>query len=156
MHARASLETRETRGEIWWCCNSEFESNLKPNQAASTEQIMPPVDLAKFSADPVPWVCVPGWILNVAAVSGNTLVIYLITTNRGLQTHENLFIMSLAIADFCFSVYFAFASLTNLCVMTVDRYVAIVMPFKYVSIMTSRCIVTMVILSWLFPAVFFL
>ncbi|CAH3160739.1 unnamed protein product [Porites lobata] len=88
--------------------------------------------------------------------------------------------MSLAITDFCFcltyfptfftcefylpcdrelrqilAAYFAFASLTNLCVMTVDRYVAMVMPFKYVSIMTSRCIVSMVILSWLFPAVLY-
>ena len=39
--------------------------------------------------------------------------------------------------------------------MTVDRYVAMVMPFNYVSIMTSRCIVSMVILSWLFPAVLY-
>ena len=141
---------------------------------------MPPVDLATFSADQLPWVWVPGWILNVAAVSGNTLVIYLIATDRRLQTQVNLFIMSLAIAEFCFgltyfptfftckfylpcdrelreifSAYFAFASLTNLCVMTVDRYVAIVMPFKYVYIMTSLCIVTMVILSWLFPAVLY-
>ena len=140
---------------------------------------MPPVDLATFSADHLPWVWVPGWILNVAAVSGNTLVIYLIATDRRLQTQVNLFIMSLAIADFCFGLtyfptfftcefylpcdrelrrifaaYFAFASLTNLYVMTVDRYVAIVMPFKYVSIVTSQCIVTMVIISWLFPAVF--
>ena len=141
---------------------------------------MPPVDLATFSADQLPWVWVPGWILNVAAVSGNTLVIYLIATDRRLQTQVNLFIISLAIAEFCFgltyfptfftckfylpcdrelreifSAYFAFASLTNLCVMTVDRYVAIVMPFKYVYIMTSLCIVTMVILSWLFPAVLY-
>ena len=131
---------------------------------------MPPVDLATFLADHLPWVWVPGWILNVAA--WNTLVIYLIATDRLLQTEVNLFIMSLAIADFCFGLtyfptfftcefylpcdrelrrifaaYFAFASLTNLCVMTIDRYVAIVMPFKYVSIMTSQCIVTMVILS---------
>ena len=141
---------------------------------------MPPVDLLTFSADPLPWVWVPGWILTVVVVSGNTLVIYFITTNRRLQTQVNLFIMPLAIADFCFGLiysptfftyefylpcdrelrqifaaYFAFASLTNLCIMTVDRYVAIVMPFRYVPIMTSRCIVAMVILSWLFPAVLY-
>ena len=67
----------------------------------------------------------PGWILTVVAVSGNTLVIYLIATNRRLRTTP------------------------------VDRYVAIVMPFKYVPIMTSQCIVAMVILSWLFPAVLY-
>ncbi|CAH3160745.1 unnamed protein product [Porites lobata] len=54
-----------------------------------------------------------------------------------------------------FAAYFAFASLTNLCVMTVDRYVAIVMPFKYIPIMTSRCIVAMVFLGWLFPTVLY-
>ena len=141
---------------------------------------MPPVDLATFSAAPLPWVWVPGWILTVVAVSGNTLVIYLIATNRRLQTQVNLFIMSLAIADFCFGLtyfptfftcefylpcdrelrqifaaYFAFASLTNLCVMTVDRYVAIAMPFKYIPIMTSRRIVAMVFLGWLFPTVLY-
>ena len=155
-----------------------IESEAK--QAASTGKIIPPVDLATFSAAPLPWAWVPGWILTVVAVSGNTLVIYLIATNRRLQTQVNLFIMSLAIADFCFGLtyfpafftcefylpcdqelrqifaaYFAFASLTNLCVMTVDRYVAIVMPFKYIPIMTSRCIVAMVFLGWLFPTVLY-
>ena len=70
-----------------------IESEAK--QAASTGKIMPPVDLATFSAAPLPWAWVPGWILTVVAVSGNTLVIYLIATNRRLQTQVNLFIMSL-------------------------------------------------------------
>ena len=106
------------------------------------------------------------------------MVIYLITTNRRLRTQVNVLIVSLAVADFCFSLtyfptfftcefylacdrrlrkilaaYFAYASLTNLCAVTADRYVAIVMPFKYVSFMTSRRVVTMVISSWLFPMV---
>ena len=108
------------------------------------------------------------------------MVIYLIATSRRLRTQVNIFITSLAIADLCFSLtyfpsfftcefyqpcdrqlrqifaaYFAYTSLTNLCVMTADRYVAIVMPFKYVSIMTSRRVASMVILGWLFPAVFY-
>ena len=83
-----------------------------------------------------------------------------------------MFILSLAVADLCFSVtyfpvfftcefflvcdrqlrkifaaYFAYSSFANLCVLTADRYVAIVMPFKYVSFVTSRCVVTMVTLS---------
>ena len=105
------------------------------------------------------------------------MVIYLIATNRRLRTQVNVFIVSLAIADLCFGLsyfptfftcefylpcdrqlrrifgaYFAFTSLTNLCVMTADRYASIVMPFKYVSLMTSKRVVTMVIFSWLFPA----
>ena len=136
----------------------------------------PPI---KFS-DPFPWVWIPGWFLTIVAILGNTMVIYLITTSRRLRTQVNIFIVSLAIADLCFGLtyfpsfftcefylpcdrqlrrifaaYFAYASLTNLCVMTADRYVAIVMPFKYVSIMTSRRVASMVILGWLFPAVFY-
>ena len=140
---------------------------------------MPLVDPPSFSG-PFPWVWLPGWFLTIVAILGNTMVIYLIATNRRLRTQVNVFILSLAIADFCFGLsyfpafftcefylpcdrqlrqifaaYFAYASLTNLCVMTADRYVAIVMPFKYVSFMTSKCVVTMVIVSWLFPAVFY-
>ena len=130
--------------------------------------------------DSFPWVWVPGWFLTIVAILGNSMVIYLIATSRRLRTQVNVFIVSLAIADLCFGLsyfptfftcefylpcdrqlrrifaaYFAFASLTNACFMTADRYIAVVMPFKYVSFMTSRCVVTMVILSWLFPGVFY-
>ena len=142
---------------------------------------MPLEDVPK-SSDRFSWVWIPGWSLTVVGILGNTMVIYLIAANRRLRTQVNVFILSLAIADLCFSLsyfptffacefftdlhcdrqlrkifaaYFAYTSLTNLCVVTFDRYVAIVMPFKYVSFMTSRCVVTMVILSWLFPAVFY-
>ena len=140
---------------------------------------MPLGDSSTFS-DPFPWVWVPSWFVTIAAISGNSTVIFLIATTRRLRTQINVFIVSLAIADLCFGLtyfptfftcefylpcdrqlrqifaaYFAFASLTNVCVMTVERYVAIVMPFKYLSFMTSRCVVGMVILSWLFPTVFY-
>ena len=136
-------------------------------------------DPPKFSGS-FSWVWIPGWCLTIIAISANSTVIYLIATSRRLRTQVNVFILSLAVADLCFGLsyfptyftcefylrcdrqlrrifaaYFAFASLTNLCVMTADRYVAIVMPFRYVSLMTSRCVVTMVIVSWLFPAIFY-
>ena len=128
----------------------------------------------------IQWVWIPGWFLTFLGIIGNAMVIYLIATKRRLRTQINVFILSLAVADLCFSLsyfpafftcefyltcdrqlrkifaaYFAYTSLTNLCVLTADRFVAIVMPFKYVSFVTSRCVVTMVILSWLFPAVFY-
>ena len=140
---------------------------------------MPVTDPPQFS-DPISWVWLPGWFLTIIAILGNAMVVYLIARNRRLRTQVNVFIMSLAIADLFFSLsyfpafftcefylpcdrqlrrifaaYFAYASLTNLCVMTADRYVAIVMPFEYVSFMTLKCVVTMVIVSWLFPAVFY-
>ena len=136
-------------------------------------------DPPKFSGS-FSWVWIPCWLLTIIAISGNSTVIYLIATSRRLTTQVNVFILSLAVADLCFGLsyfptfftcefylrcdrqlrrifaaYFAFASLTNLCVMTANRYVAIVMPFRYVSLMTSRCVVTMVIVSWLFPGIFF-
>ena len=126
------------------------------------------------------WVWIPGWFLTFFGIVGNAMVIYLIATKRRLRTQVNAFIFSLAVADLCFiltyfpvfftcefyltcdrqlrkifAAYFAYSSFANLCVLTVDRYVAIVMPFKYVSFVTSRCVVTMVILSWLFPTVFY-
>ncbi|KAJ7389017.1 hypothetical protein OS493_034151 [Desmophyllum pertusum] len=139
-----------------------------------------PVGDAPKSSDPFPWIWIPGWFLTLVGILGNTMVIYLIATNRRLRTQVNVLILSLAIADLCFclsyfpafftcefylpcdrelrkifAAYFAYTSLMNLCVLTADRYVAIVMPFKYVSFMTSRCVVTMVTLSWLLPAVFY-
>lgn len=140
---------------------------------------MPLEDVPK-SSDQFSWVWIPGWFLTLVGILGNAMVIYLIAANRRLRTQVNVFIVSLAIADLCFSLsyfptfftcefylpcdrhlrkifaaYFAYTSLTNVCVVTADRYVAIVMPFKYVSFMTSRCVVTMVILSWFLPAVFY-
>lgn len=141
---------------------------------------MMPLGYATEHFNQFQWVWIPGWFLTFLGIVGNALVIYLIATKRRLRTQVNVFILSLAVADLCFSLtyfpvfftcefylacdrrlrkifaaYFAYSSITNLCVLTADRYVAIVMPFKYVSFVTSTCVVTMVILSWLFPAVFY-
>ena len=95
------------------------------------------------------WFWVFGWLLTLMTVAGNGLVIYLITASQRLHTRTNWFILSLAFADLFFgSIYFpslfacdfclscdenirivtayqlAFISVANLCVMTLDRYVA--------------------------------
>ena len=103
------------------------------------------------------WYWVLGWIPSVLAILGNGVVIYLICTRRRLKTNPNRFMLSLALADFgvgaCFfpahficnlhqsncnrsiaddiAVLMIYSSTTNLCAMTVDRYVAIVRPLTY-------------------------
>ena len=51
------------------------------------------------------WFWIIGWFLTVLAVTGNALVIWLVTTKRRLRTTANFFIVSLAIADFCIGLF---------------------------------------------------
>lgn len=39
----------------------------------------------------------------------------------------------------------------NLCMMTVDRYIAILFPYKYMSVMSRRCVAFLVTLCWSVP-----
>ena len=123
------------------------------------------------------WAFIPGWILAVLTVVGNGLVIYLITTRRNLRTTTNWFVLSLAVADFgvgavwyprfsfcpirdrtCvkeaveiafpIGVLFMNASVTNLCALTLDRYLAIVHPLRYVTFMTKKRVAVLVSAAW--------
>ncbi|XP_078366108.1 adenosine receptor A2b-like [Oculina patagonica] len=114
------------------------------------------------------------WLLSVATVSGNAFVVFLVVKNRRLHSSANWFVLSLAVADFgvgivvyppsyfcnnsmlCnFRVYVAFfwfflhSSVTNLCVLTWDRYVAIVHPLKYNSSITERRPWLLILAAWL-------
>ena len=100
------------------------------------------------------WFQILGWLLTVIIIIGNGLVIYLITTRRKLRTKTNWFVLSLAVADFgvgatyfprlsvcriddescannfvvivySIGIFFMYASVMNLCVLTLDRYLAI-------------------------------
>ena len=122
------------------------------------------------------WYYILGGLLSIIAVAGNGIVIYLIVTRQRLHTTANWFILSLAIADFFVGasylladylcdvyacdrryvvhaiVSFLFAaSATNLCLMTLDRYIAIVKPLKYVTFMTTRRVVLLISIAWLAP-----
>ena len=124
------------------------------------------------------WSSIPGWILAVVAVVGNGLVIFLITTRPSLRTTTNWFVLSLAVADFgvgavwyprlylcrmlntercdnvavkiAFSIGMicGFASMTNLCALTLDRYLAIVHPLRYVTFMTKKRVALLVSAAW--------
>ena len=124
------------------------------------------------------WLVIPaGWLLSVATATGNGFVVFLVTKNRCLHSSANWFVLSLAVADFivgiavfpssyfcnkyfmaCNSrVYMAFfwfflhSSVTNLCVLTWDRYMAIVHPFRYHDSLTKRRPGMVILISWLIP-----
>ena len=49
---------------------------------------------------------------------------------------------------------FGFASVTSLCSLVLDRYIAVVKPLKYLTFMKHRRVVQMVSLSWAIPVTF--
>ena len=127
------------------------------------------------------WFSIFAWLLSVVTVTGNGLVFYLIVTRRNLRTTANWFVLSLAVADFavgvansvtlltgcyirhlCFSeistamTYLTFASITNLCTLTLDRYLAILKPLRYIIFMTMKRVVLLVAVSWSLPSLIFL
>ena len=123
------------------------------------------------------WFNVIGWLLSVLTATGNGFVVILIAKTRRLHSSANWFILSLAVADFgvgiavypagyfCHNsimtcntkVYMAFfwfflhASVSNVCTLTWDRYVAIVHPFKYNTSMTKRRPGVVILIAWLIP-----
>ena len=123
------------------------------------------------------WAFIPGWIMEVVIVVGNGLVIFLITTRRNLRTTTNWFVLSLAVADFGIGTVmyprfsfcsirdetcvneaveiafligslFMYASVTNLCALTLDRYLAVVHPLRYVTSMTKKRVALLVAAAW--------
>lgn len=128
------------------------------------------------------WYWILGWFFAVVALLGNALVFFLVISKPGLHTTTNWIITSLAVADFCFSLTFfpyrymsfwnveidlshaglwykicftfLYASTTNLCVLTADRYLAVVKPLKYASF-HERGPAVPIALAWLTPIAFF-
>ena len=117
-----------------------------------------------------------GWLLSIATVLGNGFVIFVVAKNRRLHSSANWFVLSLAVADFgvgiavfpsnYFCIYsmacnsrvhmaffwlFLHCSVTNLCTLTLDRYIAIVHPLKYNISMTERRPGMVIFIAWLIP-----
>ncbi len=119
------------------------------------------------------------WIImgtiGVVAILGNTLVIFLITTRRRLQTTCNSFILSLSFSDLLTAVttipgsfichfglqcspifkvfcdFFLCASVVNVCTMTGDRFCRVVYPLRYPVLMSSKRIVVTILIGWTLP-----
>ena len=115
------------------------------------------------------------WFLSLLTAAGNGFIIWLVCNKRQLRTQTNAFVVSLAVADLCVGItvvpslfftksvdspsptpgkfeilswFFMDSSVTNLCILVLDRYLAIVMPLKYLYLMTQRRVVQMICLSW--------
>ena len=119
-------------------------------------------------------------IASTIAIGGNSAVVYIIVTRKTLRTTANIFICSLTASDlgvgvssfvpgahfvnydlpsegalqeacdFISSVFYT-ASVLNLCLMTVDRYIAIAFRYKYMAVMSRGRVAFLVSLFWLVP-----
>ena len=111
-------------------------------------------------------------VISVFAILGNGAVVLIVATRRRLHTAANWFVLSLAVADLMFglsfltvekiveifpgnfayhapSLIFGAASVTNLVVMTLDRYVRVVHPLRYTSFVRTKQVVILISTAWL-------
>ena len=132
------------------------------------------------------WFWVLGWFLSILTMVVNGFVIFLVCSKRQLRTKTNAFVVSLAVADFgvgmiavpsrffcghptestpplkegffviVVRVFIIFTSGTNLVGLVLERYVAVVKPLKYLTFMTRRRVIQMVLTSWGIPFLFIL
>lgn len=129
------------------------------------------------------WFTIFGWLLTVITILANSFVAYLVITRPRLHGTANWFILSLALADlfvgltyfpplfisrffqdlaidhtgvwFKVSHTFLYSSSTNLCALTVDRFMAITMHLKYNHFMSRRIFSLFIALAWISPLVIF-
>ena len=124
------------------------------------------------------WFWILGWFLSFLTILGNGFAIFLVCSRRNLRTKTNAFIVSLAVTDFCVGLsvipslffcditntchwpyywlswvniirwLFGLTSVVNSCGLVLDRFIAIVHPLKYITLMTRRRITQAIFLSW--------
>ena len=130
------------------------------------------------------WFGILGWVLSFLTITGNGFIIFLVCSRRNLRTKTNAFIVSLAVADFCVGLgvipslfackvtntchwpdywfswvniirlLFSHTSVVNLCGLVLDRFIAIVHPLKYITLMTRPRIIQVISCSWVLPISF--
>ena len=112
------------------------------------------------------WFWILGWFLFILTITENGFIIFLVCNHRQLRTKTNAFIVSFAVTDFFVGMsvvsslffcdmtstcnwphvwlswanvmgwLFSYLSVTNLCCLVLDRHIAVVRPFKYLTFMT--------------------
>ena len=132
------------------------------------------------------WFWVLSWFLSIVTIIGNGIIIFLVCRKRKLHTKTNMFVVSLAVADLCVGIsvvpllfsyeitrdrsysrglhkgmlivrwLFQDLSVMNLCSLVLERYIAMVMPLKYLHFMTRHRALTMIFLPWTITVVFIL
>ena len=129
------------------------------------------------------WFWILGWVLSFLTILGNGFTIFLVCSRQNLRTKPNAFIVSLAVADFCVGLslipsmfacditntcdwpywfswvnfirwLFGLTSAVNLCGLVLDRFIAIVHPLKYITLMTRPRIIQVISFSWVLPVSF--
>ena len=130
------------------------------------------------------WFLFLGWFLSILTIIGNGFIIFLVCNKRQLRTKTNAFVVSLAVADLCLGIsvfplqflkemsrdrshsqglekgisiarwFCQDASAVCLCSLVLERYIAIVMPYKYVTFMTRRRVIQMIALPWTITVIF--
>ena len=127
-------------------------------------------DDAEYHALGIYWIL--RWILAAITVLGNVLIVVSIASRPSLRNLKNWFVVSLAMADFligafnCPTEFFSshynsdfsnaqnyFLDVTSTCLvaMAIDRYMAVIHPFKYQSFMTKTRQRGLIVSSWLIP-----
>ncbi|XP_006007581.1 alpha-2A adrenergic receptor-like [Latimeria chalumnae] len=126
--------------------------------------------------------CTTVFLLIAFTIFGNVLVVIAIHTSRCLKTPQNLFLVSLAIADIFIAVllmpftlindlteqklitgflcklflvldvFFCTSSILHLCVIGLDRYWSVTQVVKYFSKRTSRRTKRLILVAWLLSA----
>ncbi|CAH3171728.1 unnamed protein product, partial [Porites lobata] len=116
------------------------------------------------------WFWILGWVLSFLAIIGNGFTIFFVWSRRNLGTKTNAFIVSLAVADFCVGLgvipSLFFCDITNtchwpdywfswsrvyselICALVLDRFITIVYPLQYITLMTRRRITQAIFFSW--------
>ena len=131
------------------------------------------------------WFWISGWFFVALAAAGNCMVIYLVVKTPSLQTNTNCLVLSLAVADLCLaltflpplfganflgltfdtthtgtffkiSFTFMYCSNANLFAMTMDRYIAVTRPLRYVELITKKVIFGLIAAAWVVPFLLFL